>query len=216
MSWTRRAALKNLAALAATALVGLKLLRPGKARSVVIRPPGALPEPDFLATCIRCGRCADACPNRCITTLTPENGKVFSVEPGAGDEGTPVIFPRQQACNLCGSLKEAEYLRCTAACPTGALGLIRKTPEALHRQVALGVARVDTNLCHSYNGRSCGVCIRACPFEGKALRAGILETPILDPAWCVGCGLCERSCIRYPQAIVVVPDPVRGGRREGA
>ncbi|MDP7131147.1 MAG: 4Fe-4S binding protein [Planctomycetota bacterium] len=28
---------------------------------------------------------------------------------------------------------------------------------------------------------------------------------MLDPDYCIGCGLCERSCIRYPQAITVKP-----------
>lgn len=33
----------------------------------------------------------------------------------------------------------------------------------------------------------------------------MLERPILNASYCVGCGLCERACVRYPQAITVVP-----------
>jgi ferredoxin len=29
----------------------------------LLRPPGAIAEPDFLATCTRCGDCAKACPH---------------------------------------------------------------------------------------------------------------------------------------------------------
>jgi ferredoxin len=102
-----------------------------------------------------------------------------------------------------------DVLRCTAACPSGARSLGPKTPEEIRSRVDMGTAVVETNLCHSYNGSSCGVCIRACPFEGRALKAGLFERPVLDPAWCVGCGLCERSCIRYPQAILVRPSARR-------
>ena len=98
-----------------------------------------------------------------------------------------------------------DTLLCTEACPTGALQLTSKTTAAIQEQVSMGTAYVDTNLCHSYNGASCGVCVRACPFEGEALRAGMWEKPIVDPDVCVGCGLCERACVRYPQAIHVKP-----------
>ena len=69
----------------------------------------------------------------------------------------------------------------------------------------MGIAEVDPNICYSFNGASCGACVRACPFQGVALRAGLWEKPIIDPDKCVGCGLCERSCVHYPQAIRVVP-----------
>ncbi len=209
MTWTRRTLLKNAAAVSATVALGAGFVQPGRARADVLRPPGALPEDDFLSTCIRCGRCSDACPNRAITGLTRANGRPFSVEPGFGEEGTPVLFPRQQACNLCASAREATHLLCTAACPSGALRLVERTPEAIQARVSMGTARVELDLCYSYNDRSCGVCARACPFERKALRIELHEQPVVDPAYCIGCGLCERACIRYPQAIVVVPNAER-------
>lgn len=169
-----------------------------------LRPPGALPEDEFLATCIRCGRCADACPNRCITSFSETSGRELSLAPSARQWGTPVIFPRRQACMLCSDVG-GDDLRCTTACPTGALRPVRKDPEAIRAAVKMGTAEVDTRLCYSFNGASCGVCVRACPLEGQALRAGLWEKPLVDPDVCVGCGLCERSCVRYPHAIRVRP-----------
>jgi MauM/NapG family ferredoxin protein len=208
--------LRAFGTLAAVALSG-RLLESfsSRPRAACLRPPGALEEDEFLARCIRCRRCADACPNQCITAFTPEAGADFSTAPGAGQHGTPVIFPRRQACILCNGVA-GDALLCTAACPTGALRLIRKDLERPQRTAAgvdMGTSVVDRNLCYSWNGSSCGVCVRACPLEGLALKAGLWEKPIVDPAYCVGCGLCERACIRYPQAIQVEP---RNARREAA
>lgn len=154
-----------------------------------LRPPGALDENDFLARCIRCGRCGEVCPNRCI--------QFFGFNNGAASIDTPYIIPREQACILC--------MKCGDACPTGALQSIVRDAENIIAKVSMGKARVDESLCLSFQGKTCGVCYRACPLQDVAIRVGRLEQPhVLGP--CVGCGLCERSCIQIPQAIRVIPD----------
>ena len=206
----RRSFLQNLAAVGATCGGGALLFR-GVAGSggseAGLRPPGAIDEEAFLSRCIRCFRCGDACPNRAIVALSARTGADFSRAPGPSEAGTPVIFPRRQACMLCQGVPGEELL-CTAACPTGALEVVKKTSADILATVRMGTARIDANLCYSWNDASCGVCARACPFEGLALKVGLFERPTIDPDYCVGCGLCERACIRYPQAVVVVP---RGG-----
>lgn len=202
----RRAFLRNAVATGLTVGAGGVLVSgPGRADApsqAGLRPPGALPEEDFLSRCIRCFRCGDACPNRAIVALNEVNGADFSRKPRSCERGTPVIFPRRQACMLCNGV-DGDQLLCTEACPTGALVRVQKQVADIQDKVDMGKAHVDTNICYSFNGASCGVCVRACPFEGKALRAGLFERPVLDPSYCVGCGCCERACIRYPQAIAV-------------
>lgn len=200
---SRREFLKNAAATGAALAAGTVLLRPAAAETGVIRPPGALEKDEFLSRCIRCGRCGDACPSQAIVMFTEANGAKFSMKPGPGEDGTPIVFPRQQACNLCQKIS-GDYLKCTEVCPTGALTKLLKTEVTT--KVHMGRAKLDKNLCYSYNDKSCGVCIRACPFPGTAMKTGQGERPIFDSNYCVGCGLCERSCIRYPQAIMVVAD----------
>jgi len=158
-----------------------------------LRPPGALAEEEFLSRCIHCGQCSEVCPNRCIN--------FFGLENGLSSLDTPYIIPREQACILC--------MKCGVVCPTGALKRIEHEAQAILDQVKMGRARVNKSLCLSYQGKTCGVCYRACPLPDIAIRVGMLEQPHVL-AGCVGCGLCERSCIQIPQAIRIVPN------REGA
>ena len=153
-----------------------------------LRPPGSLAEDDFVGRCIRCGQCGEACPNRCI--------KFFGTENGFHSYGTPYITPREQACILC--------MKCSEVCPTGAISSIEREAEIILDSVKMGKARVDESLCLSYQGKSCGVCYRACPLPDIAIKVGWMEQPHVQDA-CVGCGLCERSCIQIPQAIRVIP-----------
>jgi ferredoxin-type protein NapG len=169
-------------------------LRPPAAKGDPLRPPGALEEPDFLSRCIRCLRCADACPNRAVLLLDNSFGRHRAL--------TPAIQARRQACMLCNGT-EGKYLRCTEVCPSGALQKVRREPEEIQTKVRMGTAEIDRALCYSYNHWTCGACYRACPFAGRAMTLGLWERPEVHPASCVGCGLCERSCIRYPQAIRV-------------
>lgn len=161
-----------------------------KSKKVYLRPPGALPEEKFLATCINCHRCAQVCPNDCIQYINDPLNPLM--------HDTPYIAPREKACILC--------MKCTQACPSGALQPVANDEgETILRHVKMGTAVVDTNICNSYNGYACGVCVRACPFSGVALKAETWERPVVMEDKCVGCGLCEQSCIHYPQAIRVVP-----------
>jgi len=150
-----------------------------------LRPPGALAEEQFKKQCIGCFKCATACPNDCI--------EMAGFEHGFENVHTPNIVARSKACTLC--------MRCTEVCPTGALTEISRNLEVVHKEVKMGTAIVDEDLCFSYHGRTCGVCYRACPFPGKALKVGLYEQPTVNPDLCVGCGLCEQACIHMPQAI---------------
>lgn len=175
------AALQPLSAHARTTQTGLRYLR----------PPGSVEESEFLSRCIRCGQCSEICPNRCI--------KYFSTENGLAALDTPYIIPREKACILC--------MKCGEVCPSGAIQSIARDPEQILAKVRMGKARVDTSLCLSWQGKTCGVCYRACPLPDVAIRVGRLEQPhVLQD--CVGCGLCERSCIQIPQAIKIIPASV--------
>lgn len=78
-------------------------LRPAE---LLLRPPGALEEDLFLASCIKCGQCLQVCPPQVI--------ELAGIDQGIGI-GTPYITPRAGACILC------KGLPCVLSCPTGAL-----------------------------------------------------------------------------------------------
>ena len=80
-------------------------------------------------------------------------------------------------------------------------------PDWVSGHVKMGVARLNKDMCYSWQepARTCGVCYRACPFPGRAMKLEVFERPVINPDLCVGCGLCEQSCIHLPQAVRIVP-----------
>ena len=156
-----------------------------------IRPPGALPEPDFLDRCVRCGQCMKVCPT---------NG----LQPAwlsAGGDGlfSPVLVSRRGPC-------EPDCNACGMVCPTGA---IRKLPLEEKRWAKLGTAVVMQNSCLAWaEGKRCVVCEEVCPYGAIASvqTAGTsVPVPVVKAANCYGCGYCEQFCPVRVSAIVVQP-----------
>jgi MauM/NapG family ferredoxin protein len=186
------------AVLAAVEMSGARSLLRGDPHGLLwpaacIRPPGALPEPDFLVRCIRCGQCMKACPT---------NG----LQPawfGAGPEGmfSPLLAPRRGPC-------EPDCHVCGSICPTRAITPL--IPEEKY-WAKVGTAVVDPGRCLAWaEGRRCVVCEEVCPYGAVAViqdsraRFG-LPVPVVRPERCFGCGYCEYYCpVRVP-AIAVQP-----------
>lgn len=147
------------------------------------RPPGAVPEALFLAGCTQCMQCVEACPHNAIHTLKD------SVGLGAG---TPVMVPEARACHMC------DGFPCAAACPEKVL----EVPSAPVWR--LGTARIDPQRCLPFRGPECGACAGWCP-EGAPALTLRLGKPRIDPAICVGCGLCIPACPTRPGAIDIAP-----------
>ena len=187
--------MRGVGALAAGLAFGYQILNPKTDNDALLRPPGALAERDFLARCIRCGKCGLACPDRIVK---------FDAGITATD-ATPRIDAREGACRLCADLP------CIAACPTGALA-----PVESREAVRMGTAVIDRDRCLSLKGMRCEVCYRVCPFidsaihikyylrEGDSIHA-IFE-PVIDADHCTGCGICVERCpISDPPAILIRP-----------
>jgi len=160
-----------------------------RAGEKLIRPPGSLPEKQFLAKCIKCGECMKACPTNALQPAVTE----------AGPEGlwTPVLVPKVGYCEYYCSL-------CSQVCPTGAIKELT-IPEKT--QVRIGTAWINKNRCIPYFlGRPCIVCEEHCPTSPKAIKFVMVETkladgttvqqkaPIMDLSLCIGCGICENKC----------------------
>ena len=113
------------------------------------RPPGVQAEGDFMARCIKCGKCILACPYAALHVAGPLTGAAA---------GTPCIDAREQACRLCPDFP------CVNACPTGA---IRDVTDK--RDPHMGYARIDEQVCIAYKGYRCEVCYRVCPLIDEAI-----------------------------------------------
>lgn len=175
---------------ALSAVVAAPLLRFKKnPNPVLIRPPGAVPEDEFLNRCTKCAECMKVCITNGLQPTFLE----------AGIEGmwTPILVPKigycEYRCTLCGQV-----------CPTGAIKRLDTEEKA---KVKIGLAFINQNRCLPYaNAVSCIVCEEVCPTPQKAIWFDEVEVrtqngslkriklPKVNLQLCIGCGICETKC----------------------
>jgi len=187
-------------------MVWMGYLEEAKVAPLILRPPGALKESDFLKMCIKCGQCVQACPYDMLHLAKPGDNKPM---------GTPYFIPRESPCRMCTDIP------CVPVCPTGALDVksVSKMEEGKSElditKARMGLAVVDTESCIAFWGIQCDACYRACPVMDSAIsleyrrntRTGkhAYLIPIVSSLTCTGCGLCERACVTEKAAIRVLP-----------
>jgi MauM/NapG family ferredoxin protein len=168
---------------------------------LVIRPPAALREDEFLDRCVRCGECVRVC------STSGQGLQMSGIESGWDGLGTPVLTPPagycEHLCNLCGK-----------ACPTGAIPRLSVEEK---QTVKMGTAHFDKTRCIPwYYGENCMVCEEHCPIPEKAIRFRearvttidgrrntVLQPYVVEES-CVGCGICAVRCpLEGPKGIYV-------------
>lgn len=170
---SRRTFVVGAAALAATAVAGIAA-KPLIAEAQVLRPPGSVPERDFVARCIRCDRCVTVCPTHIIENMGVEEGFVSLRTPKLNFANDLCIF-----CDLCKDV-----------CPTDAIGPV--DPEK-PQEGRIGVAILHPDRCLAFlEAESCGICVDACEYD--ALSFDDYRRPVVDDQKCNGCGECVRIC----------------------
>jgi len=199
LNFSRRALLGSLAAGAVLPLflgVRASAKHPDPA---LVRPPGALPEDEFLGRCVRCGECMKVCIGNGLQPTFLQ----------AGLEGmfSPHLLARtgycEYNCTLCGQV-----------CPSGAIAELT-LPEK--QQAKMGNVSFDKNRCLPYaKAVPCIVCEEHCPTPDKAIKfreaevvnssgeTVVMRQPYLVDELCIGCGICEYKCPLPGRAAVIL------------
>jgi ferredoxin len=159
-----------------------------------VRPPGSVPEREFLRLCIRCGECLKACPFNVLQPMGFGHGLDFLWTPQA-------VFDWSGCDPTCAN--------CGQVCPTGA---VRALPLPEKAAARMGLAIVDERTCLPHAGcEACRLCADECTAAGyKAIEfvrvrvetepdgtpiegTGYLA-PLVVAGKCNGCGLCHTRC----------------------
>ena len=191
-SGTALAAIGGIGSATITKMFGAKLDE--ASRFHPIRPPGSVPEQEFLQMCIRCGECFKVCSNNVLQPMGFDQGLEGLWTP----EAKPDWAGCDPSCNACGQV-----------CPTGA---IRALPLEEKKEARMGLAVVNESTCLPFAGKeACQLCVDECNAAGyraiEFTRAGtqldengllIPDSGFLAPVVladrCVGCGICQTRC----------------------
>ncbi len=186
------------AGLALTGLTGLNSLygKPGPGQVApegLVRPPGSVPEMDFLSRCVRCGECMSACPTNTLQPVWFQAGVIglFS----------PALTPRRGFCN-------PECHNCGLVCPTEAITHLNMEERIWAKT---GTAMINRQKCLAWEEQKpCLVCDEVCPFkavEFRRVEGNIVAVPEVNETKCAGCGYCEHYCpVQNQAAIIVTPN----------
>lgn len=159
---------RGLLASLASGFVAVPLLRVGGDQGPdwhpgLVRPPGSLPESDFLDRCLRCGQCMRICPTN---VLQPAG-----VDVGLEALWTPVLNNRigTSGCQL-------NCVACGHICPTGSIRPFTLDEKlglnsfAEKGPIRMGTAFMDRGRCLPWAmDRPCIVCQENCPVSPKAI-----------------------------------------------
>jgi len=163
---------------------------PLRGKRQLLRPPGSLPEAEFLQACIRCGECLKSC---LTNTLQP-----CLWEGGITGLWTPRLETRyaacEQNCNVCGKV-----------CPTQAIRSV-SLEEKNHAKIGTAILRKEMCVVWAED-KICLICDEICPYNAIVFRTiEGYRRPVVIPSRCNGCGWCEVKCpVKGESAITVVP-----------
>ena len=140
----------------------------------VVRPPGALAEPEFLKRCLKCGQCMRVCPTN---VLQPAG-----IEGGLEGLWSPILNNRigSSGCQL-------NCVACGQVCPTSAIRPITLDEKkglgefSSAGPIKLGTAFVDQGRCLPWSmDKPCIVCQENCPVSPKAIFTKDVFTTVRD------------------------------------
>jgi NAD-dependent dihydropyrimidine dehydrogenase PreA subunit len=194
LSWAAGSTAALVGGLATSAAISSSEAATRASDDLPVRPPGSVPEQQFLQLCIRCGECFKVCPNNVLQAEGFQQGLAGLWAPQVVADWAGC----ESSCNACGQV-----------CPTGA---IRALTLEEKRMARMGLAIVNERTCLPFaNREACQLCVDECNAAGyEAIEFMRVHTqvdsqglpidgsgylaPVVDPDRCVGCGLCQTRC----------------------
>lgn len=175
---------------------GLAVITDKKApvRQTPITPPGSISARHLQKHCTACQLCITVCPNQVLRPATDLNHFM-----------QPTLSYEIGYCR-------PECVRCSQACPSGAIKPITKAEKtAIHVGHAVWI---KDNCVVLTDGVSCGNCARHCPTGAIQMveyqhNGQTVMVPAVNETKCIGCGACENLCPSRPfSAIYVEGNPL--------
>lgn len=129
----------------------------------IIRPPGSLPEEQFLQRCIKCGQCMKICPTNVL-------------QPAGFDKGVEALWTPILNNRIGSSGCQLNCVSCGFVCPTAAIRPITIEEKlgigefADKGPIKMGTAFFDKGRCLPWAmDKPCIVCQENCPVSPKAI-----------------------------------------------